>query len=135
MLFINTSRCGKQDRCQHHQCQNEESKFSHTNTFAYKILSLFLTYPFKFQRIHGISGRRYHLFYAKIAQAEDKESLLSLLRRCLSYGKIAQTESKRSLLILVRCSLFYAKLRLNFDISLLFNLKNSTFAVGNYYKV
>ena len=84
---------------------------------------------------YDLLHKKPNYFHAKIVQAEDKGSLLSLLRRCLSYGKIAQTESKRSLLILVRCSLFYAKLRLNFDISLLFNLKNSTFAVGNYYKV
>gem|GEM_PF-4415910 len=48
------------------------------NAFAYKILSLFLTYPFKFQRIHGISGRRYHLCYAKLRLNFDISLLFTL---------------------------------------------------------
>ena len=54
---------------------------------------------------------RRSLFYAKIAQAEDKGSLLTLLRRSLSYAKIVQAEDKGSLLTLLRRSLSYAKIQ------------------------
>ena len=47
--------------------------------------------------------------HAKMAQAEDKGSKLTLLRRSLFYAKIAQAEDKGSELTLLRRSLFYAK--------------------------
>ncbi len=50
------------------------------------------------------------LSFAKIAQAEDRESLLSLLRRSQPSAKIVQAEDRESLLSLLRRSLSSAKI-------------------------
>ena len=64
-------------------------------------------------------GRR-SLFSAKIAQAEYRESLLSMLRRSLFSAKMAQAEDRESLLSMLRRSLFSAKVVLFFLMVILF---------------
>ena len=51
---------------------------------------------------------RRSLSYAEIAQAEDRGSLLALLKRSPSYAKVVQAEDRESLLSLLRRSLPYA---------------------------
>ena len=52
-----------------------------------------------------------------IARAEDRESLLSVLRRSLSFAKIVQAEHKENLFALLRRSLSSAKIVQNFDLA------------------
>ena len=63
-------------------------------------------------KLYDLLHKKPNYFHAKIVQAEDKGSLLTLLRRSLFYAKIVQAEDKGSLLTLLRRSLSYAKINI-----------------------